>query len=120
MVIVPAAAAAYAAAIRSPTDPQTKLGLIAEMSETRSCLRMEPERKLALASHLAVWMIPIVVLAVNAFWWLPGIWLASTKGASDFAFAHPEGVTRTALADHRNREPPIESCCWRRACRDWS
>ena len=61
----------------------------------------EPERKLAFASHLAVWALPIVVLAVNAFWWLPGIWLASTKGASDFAFAHPEGVTAQALADPR-------------------
>ena len=42
--------------------------------------------------HVAVWLIPAVVLAVNAFWWWPGIWLSATKGPSDFAFNHPEGV----------------------------
>src|SRR5205814_2900394 len=40
------------------------------------------------SGHLAVFLIPVVVLAVNAFWWLPGVWLASTKGASGFAFSH--------------------------------
>lgn len=42
--------------------------------------------------HLGVWMIPLLVLFLNAFWWAPGLWLTSTKGPSDFAFAHPEGV----------------------------
>ena len=66
-------------------------------------------------------MIPIVVLAVNAFWWLPGIWLASTKGESDFAFAHPEGVMRRLLADLSAAEvADSEPSCWRRACRDCS
>ncbi len=38
------------------------------------------------------------MLAVNVFWWLPGLWLASTKGTSDFAFAHSsEGVFRRLL-----------------------
>ena len=57
----------------------------------------------------AVWMIPVVVLAVNAFWWLPGIWLASTKGPSDFAFNHPEGVLAPAGADRRRPEAPVQS-----------
>ena len=39
-------------------------------------------------------MIPALVLLFNAFWWLPGIWLASTKGASSFAFYHPEGAIK--------------------------
>ena len=56
-------------------------------------------------SPVAVWMIPIVVLAVNSFWWLPGVWLASTKGPSDFAFSHPEGVGRRLfqIVSHRSR-----------------
>ena len=68
-------------------------------------------------SHLAVWMIPLVVLAVNAFWWLPGIWLASTKGASDFAFVHPEGVSRRLVADRRYARRRFRASCWRPACR---
>lgn len=38
--------------------------------------------------HLGVWLVPVVVLALNAFWWWPGILLASTKGDSGFAFVH--------------------------------
>ncbi len=42
--------------------------------------------------------MPMIMLASNAFWWLPGIWLASTKGPSDFAFAHSsEGVVRRLI-----------------------
>lgn len=44
--------------------------------------------------HAAVWSIPLLVLAFNAFWWLPGVWLASTKGPSDFVFSHREGIAR--------------------------
>ncbi|MDR3636923.1 MAG: hypothetical protein P4L84_24165 [Isosphaeraceae bacterium] len=40
--------------------------------------------------HAGVWMVPVLVFAVGAFWWLPGLWLAATKGASDIAFVHPE------------------------------
>ena len=56
-------------------------------------------------------MIPIIVLLVNAFWWLPGIWWASTKGTSDFAFAHAEGVFRRLLQIGAN-EAPIQSLLW--------
>lgn len=41
--------------------------------------------------HLGVWSVPVVVLALNAFWWVPALWLSSTKGESAFAFVHPEG-----------------------------
>jgi hypothetical protein len=96
MVIVPAAAAAYAAAILlRRTEGET--GVDRRRERVFVLPVDEPERKLAFASHLAVWALPIVVLAVNAFWWLPGVWLTSTKGASDFAFAHPEGVMRRLL-----------------------
>jgi hypothetical protein len=59
-------------------------------------------------AHLGVWALPVVILAVNAFWWLPGVWLASTKGASDFAFVHPEGVLQR-LGQIGSTEAPIES-----------
>ena len=58
--------------------------------------------------HVAVWAIPFVVLALNAFWFLPGFWLAATKGASDFAFAHPEGVLHR-LVQIGSTEAPVES-----------
>lgn len=61
--------------------------------------------------HLAIWAIPAVVLLVNAFWWLPGIWLRATKGPSDFAFAHPEGVVRR-LWQIVTIEPPIQRVLW--------
>ena len=51
--------------------------------------------------------VPVVVLLSNAFWWYPGLHLASTKGASDFAFAHPEPVLGR-LAKIVGREPAIE------------
>ena len=56
-------------------------------------------------------MIPIIVLAVNAFWWLPGIWLASTKGESGFAFAHPEGVMQrlVEIVNSSGVESPVQS-----------
>jgi hypothetical protein len=87
LVLAPAAAAAYAAALWN----------------------REPDAKPPIwRRHLGVWSIPVVVLALNAFWWLPGLWLASTKGPSDFAFVHPEGVLQR-LAKIESSESPIES-----------
>ncbi len=74
----------------------------------RPRMDVSPEPRIGAGFQLAVWMIPVIVLAVNAFWWLPGIWLASTKGASDFAFAHPEGVARRFLQIVVS-ESPIEA-----------
>ena len=53
-----------------------------------SCLRMKIPR----SRHVGTWAVPIYVLAANAFWWWPGVRLSATKGASDFAFVHPEPV----------------------------
>jgi hypothetical protein len=73
MIVVPAVLAAYVLAIIA----------------SRASRRPLPVRR-----HLAFWLIPLIVLAANAFWWLPGLWLASTKGPSDFAFSHPESVLK--------------------------
>jgi hypothetical protein len=87
MVVVPAAILAYVAALSD---------------------RRVPGHRLPLSRHVGVWVMPVLVLAVNAFWWWPGICLAATKGASDFAFAHPEPVTRR-LAQIFLVEAPIQS-----------
>jgi hypothetical protein len=50
--------------------------------------RRAPSTTWTWRNHAAVWLMPVVVLAVNAFWWLPGLFLASTKGDSTFAFSH--------------------------------
>jgi hypothetical protein len=42
--------------------------------------------------HAGFWAIPAVVLALNAFWWLPALWLVQTKGGWDPSFTHPEPV----------------------------
>jgi hypothetical protein len=55
--------------------------------------------------------IPMLVVALNAFWWLPGVWLAGTKGPSDFAFAHPEGVA-VRLRQILTVEPPVQRLLW--------
>ncbi len=47
-----------------------------------------------LSRHLGFWAIGPVVLAANAFWWVPGLLLAATKAGSENAFAHPEPVGR--------------------------
>jgi hypothetical protein len=52
-------------------------------------------------------MAPMVVL-MNAFWLLPGYWLRSTAGASDFVFAHPESVLGR-IAEIAWSEAPVEA-----------
>ncbi|MHB1557104.1 MAG: ArnT family glycosyltransferase [Isosphaeraceae bacterium] len=59
-------------------------------------------------SHLAVWSIAVVVLAMNAFWWLPGLFLSSTKGDSSFAFGHSGEDLIGRLAQIAWGEAPIE------------
>ncbi len=61
--------------------------------------------------HVGVWLIPLMVIVLNAFWWLPGVLLASTKGASDFAFVHPEGVL-VRLSHLFTTEPKIQLFLW--------
>ena len=72
---------------------------------------------LAVSRHIAVWMIPLVVLAVNAFWWLPGIWLASTKGAERLRLCPSRRGLAPLAADRHRRKLPFRLSCWRSGCR---
>ena len=101
MVLAPGAALAYLAASAVPRMIVGRKKGIGHDGTDRAT--GPPLRRLGRRGHAAVWMIPLVVLAVNSFWWLPGVWLASTKGASDFAFYHPEGVAKRLDADPLGR-----------------
>jgi hypothetical protein len=90
-VVVPAALLAY---------------LVAALSARRA------SQPVSISRHIGVWLVPILVLAVNAFWWLPGVWLASTKGPSDFAFAHSTEPLIGRLGKIVISEAPIESVLW--------
>jgi hypothetical protein len=108
MVVVPAAAMTYVTAVWRSRHAAAA-GVAPEQPNAKVLTNPEALRRLSLLGHVAVWLIPVVVLAVNAFWWLPGIWLASTKGPSGFAFAHSsEGVFKR-LVNIVLVEPPIES-----------
>ena len=106
MVVVPAALLAYVAALRRPVRLSADV-FSASGSRTRRT-DASPTRRWCWWTHIAVFLIPIVVLAVNAFWWLPGIWLASTKGESGFVFAHLEGASGRLLNIVAGREARIE------------
>jgi hypothetical protein len=106
MVIIPAVAASYvAAAVRWRRHVSGEARQGRRLSTPGG---LPPARKLTAFGHIAIWAIPVVVLALNAFWWLPGIWLAGTKGASDFVFVHREGVARRLL-QIPSTEPPIQA-----------
>jgi hypothetical protein len=107
MVIAPAALAAYVVAALAGRR-RLGGGLTVDSSLSSQHAQRGPLRRLSVSGHVAVWLTPVVVLALNAFWWLPGVWLASTKGASDFAFYHPEGVIER-LANILSFEAPIQS-----------
>jgi hypothetical protein len=104
---VPAATLAYGA-LSARGSRQAAAGAARASGPALSTGGLLPQRRITPWFHLAVWLIPGIVLTVNAFWWLPGIWLASTKGPSDFAFAHPEGVSRRFMQIVVS-EPPIEA-----------
>lgn len=80
-------------------------GAIAYVGVWRS--RRRRGEGLPASRHLGVWAVPAVVLALNAFWWAPILWLASTKGKSDFAFVHPEG-SLARVAQLFTSEAPAE------------
>jgi hypothetical protein len=98
MILAPAAVIAYASMWIGPARP----------AKISSRPGDGLTRRLTVLSHLAVWAIPVIVLAANAFWWLPGVWLAGTKGESGFAFYHPEGVGRR-LVQILVSEWPVQS-----------
>ena len=53
------------------------------------------KERFTVSRHLGFWAIAPVVLAVNAFWWVPGLLLASTKAPGEDAFVHREPVLGT-------------------------
>jgi hypothetical protein len=76
MVVAPAALACYV------------VGIIRQRQQ---------EEGFPVSRHVGVALLPLAVLALNAFWWLPGIYLAATKGDSSFSFAHAESVKHRLL-----------------------
>ncbi len=75
-------------------------------------LARRAEVRFSILRHLGVWLIPVVVLAVNAFWWLPGLYLASTKGESGFAFSHSSEEVGARLLKILGTEPPVQTLLW--------
>ena len=49
-------------------------------------------RPMPASRHLGLWAMIPLVLAVNAFWLVPGLRLATTRGPSDVVFMHPEPI----------------------------
>ena len=62
-------------------------------------------RPMPASRHLGLWAMVPLVLAVNAFWFVPGVRLASTLGATDFAFVHPESTVGRLAAIFTEEEP---------------
>ena len=107
MVIAPAALLAYLVGWMRPDSMAPDA--LSEFDRSRSGAEARSDRRWTWRRHLGVWLIPVVVLASNAFWWLPGVWLSSTKGPSDFAFYHTEGVITRLTQIIGGTEAPIES-----------
>jgi hypothetical protein len=104
MVVAPSAALAYAVASITNFRRAT-----VQARATASVPGVQESHLFPWSRHLGVWLIPIVVLAVNVFWWLPGLWLASTKGASDFAFSHSRESVLARLVQIVSTEAPVQS-----------
>lgn len=51
-------------------------------------------RPLPVHRHLGFWMIPILAIVLNAFWWWPGLWYRSMLLTELPAFYHPEPVSQ--------------------------
>jgi hypothetical protein len=107
MVVAPAALVAYVGYLLPPLTRERSVPRPRRV-RPRAPAALGAERRLTSISHVAIWALPAVVLAANCFWWLPGIWLASTKGESGFVFAHLEGASGRLLQIIAGREPRIE------------
>ena len=88
MIVAPAACLAYVVACRRPGE------------------------RFPASRHLGVWLIPVVVLVGNAFWWAPGLELAATKGPSGFALANSDESVWGRLLNVFWKEPTIQSVLW--------
>lgn len=91
MILAPASAAGYGGWLSSKPGPG-----------------MDPQRKRNWRVHAAFFAMPLLALAINAFWWSPGIPLWSLKGESGFAFSHSGESVLGRLAKIFDQEPRIE------------
>ena len=92
--------------IAMTAGPAATAAYIAAIVYSRQA-RANRARTLSALTHVAIWLIPLTVLLLNSFWWLPGIWLTETKGPSDFVFNHPERVIER-LRQIISTEAPIQ------------
>jgi hypothetical protein len=83
--------------------PAGLLAYLVALNRARRGLNVFP-----VSRHVGLVAIVPLTLLVNAFWLLPGYWLASTAGESDFVFAHREPVSRR-LVEIVLVEAPIET-----------
>jgi hypothetical protein len=63
----------------------------------------------SLSRHLGLWLMPPIILALNAFWLWPGVLLWSTKGDSEGSFSHSSEDVFERLGKIFWIEPPIQS-----------
>lgn len=68
LVFAPAAALAYFSALREAARPIPRV------------------------RHLAIWILPVCIAVVNAWWWAPAVSFWSERGETAFMFHHPESV----------------------------
>lgn len=88
LIVVPAAGVAYGVAI---------------------ALAWKSHAPFTRLKHASVWLIPLLVLVANGFWWIPGIWLGSTKGPSNFALVNADEAILDRLSHIWSTEPAIQS-----------
>lgn len=94
--------------------PATGLVYIKELLTQRFASRSSiggAASRFGVSRHAGFWGLAAVAVAVNAFWWYPGLLLSETKGPSDFAFFHPEPVIGR-LIKIAGSEPTIEIVLW--------
>ncbi len=66
-------------------------------------------QKFPISRYIGAWTVPIFAVALNAFWWLPGVWLWKVKGDTGFAFDHSKESVWTRLAQIVTTAPPIQA-----------
>lgn len=87
-----ASAAGAAALLVHPTSPMLVGPAVAASYGVAIYRGRRGGRPLPASRHLGLWAMIPAIFAANAYWLVPGLRLASTAGATDFAFVHPESV----------------------------